>query len=145
MPVIGAGVVGLTIGCALAMRGIETIVLKRANAIGNGTNSRNSEVIHAGIYYPSGSLKARRCVAGREQLYRYCESHGVAHRRCGKLLVATSELQRAKLALIQAQATRNCVHDFRCSKLRRRARSSRRCARSRRCNRPRPASSTATR
>lgn len=65
MPVIGAGVVGLTIGRALAMRGIETIVLERANAIGNGTSSRNSEVIHAGIYYPSGSLKARRCGAWR--------------------------------------------------------------------------------
>ena len=111
--VIGAGVVGLAIGRALASRGLETIVLERANAIGTGTSSRNSEVIHAGIYYPAGSLKARLCVAGREQLYRYCESHGVAHRRCGKLLVATSGAQRAKLAQIQAQAVRNGVHDLR--------------------------------
>ena len=111
--VIGAGVVGLAVGRSLAMRGLETIVLERANAIGTGTSSRNSEVIHAGIYYPAGSLKARLCVAGREQLYRYCESHGVAHRRCGKLLVATSEAQRAKLAEIHAQAVRNGVHDLR--------------------------------
>ena len=111
--VIGAGVVGLAIGRAFALRGLETIVLERANAIGTGTSSRNSEVVHAGIYYPAGSLKARLCVAGREQLYRYCESHGVAHKRCGKLLVATSEAQRAKLALIQAQAARNGVHDLR--------------------------------
>ena len=111
--VIGAGIVGLAVGRALALRGLETIVLERGNAIGTGTSSRNSEVIHAGIYYPPGSLKARLCVAGREQLYRYCESHGVAHRRCGKLLVATSDAQRAKLAQIQAQAARNGVHDLR--------------------------------
>ncbi|HWI10832.1 MAG TPA: FAD-dependent oxidoreductase, partial [Burkholderiaceae bacterium] len=89
--VVGAGVVGLAIGRALALCGLETVVLERANAIGTGTSSRNSEVIHAGIYYPTGSLKARLCVSGRELLYRYCESHGVEHRRCGKLLVATNE------------------------------------------------------
>jgi L-2-hydroxyglutarate oxidase LhgO len=111
--VIGAGVVGLAVGRALAMQGLETIVLERANAIGTGTSSRNSEVIHAGIYYPAGSLKARLCVAGREQLYRYCESHGVAHRRSGKLLVATTESQRAQLARIQAQAAGNGVYDLR--------------------------------
>jgi len=110
--VIGAGVVGLAIGRALARRGLETIVLERANAIGTGTSSRNSEVIHAGIYYPAGSLKARLCVAGREQLYGYCESHGVEHRRCGKLLVATTDSQRAKLAQIRAQAAGNGVHDL---------------------------------
>jgi L-2-hydroxyglutarate oxidase LhgO len=111
--VIGAGVVGLAIGRAFAQRGLETVVLERANAIGTGTSSRNSEVIHAGIYYPAGSLKARLCVAGREQLYAYCEAHGVGHRSCGKLLVATSEVQRARLAQIQAQAARNGVHDLR--------------------------------
>ena len=111
--VIGAGVVGLAVGRALALRGLETIVLERANAIGTGTSSRNSEVIHAGIYYASGSLKARLCVAGREQLYAYCESHGVAHRRCGKLIVATNAAQRAKLSQIQAQAARNGVLDLR--------------------------------
>ncbi|MES2994139.1 MAG: NAD(P)/FAD-dependent oxidoreductase [Pseudomonadota bacterium] len=111
--VIGAGVVGLAVGRALALRGLETIVLERANAIGTGTSSRNSEVIHAGIYYPAGSLKARLCVAGREQLYRYCESHGVEHRRCGKLLVATSAAQCAQLDRIRAQAAGNGVHDLR--------------------------------
>ena len=111
--VIGAGVVGLAVGRALARRGLETIVLERANAIGTGTSSRNSEVIHAGIYYPAGSLKARLCVAGREQLYGFCESHGVAHKRCGKLIVATNAAQMARLAQIQAQAARNGVHDLR--------------------------------
>ncbi len=111
--VVGAGVVGLAIGRALALRGLETIVLERANAIGTGTSSRNSEVIHAGIYYPADSLKARLCVAGRALLYRYCEAHGVAHRRCGKLLVATREAQRAQLAQIQARAARNGVDDLR--------------------------------
>jgi len=111
--VIGAGVVGLAVGRALALRGLETIVLEQANAIGTGTSSRNSEVIHAGIYYLAGSMKARLCVAGRAQLYAYCEAHGVAHRRCGKLIVATNEAQRAKLAQIQAQAARNGVHDLR--------------------------------
>src|SRR3977135_644326 len=104
--VIGAGVIGLAVGRALAMRGLETIVLERANAIGTGTSSRNSEVIHAGIYYPAGSLKASLCVAGRERLYAYCASRGIAHRRCGKLLVATNEAQRGRLAQIKAQAAR---------------------------------------
>ncbi|MET0209924.1 MAG: NAD(P)/FAD-dependent oxidoreductase, partial [Burkholderiaceae bacterium] len=110
--VIGAGVVGLAIGRAFALRGLETIVLERANAIGTGTSSRNSEVIHAGIYYPAGSLKARLCVAGKQLLYAYCESHGVEHKRCGKLLVATNDAQHAKLAQIQAQAARNGVLDL---------------------------------
>ncbi len=111
--VIGAGVVGLAIGRALALRGLETVVLERANAIGTGTSSRNSEVVHAGIHYAAGSLKARLCTAGRERLYAYCESHGVEHRRCGKLIVATNEAQRAKLARIQVLAARNGVHDLR--------------------------------
>jgi L-2-hydroxyglutarate oxidase LhgO len=111
--VIGAGVVGLAVGRALALRGLETVVLERANAIGTGTSSRNSEVIHAGIYYATGSLKARLCVQGREALYAYCELHGIEHRRCGKLLVATTDAQRAKLAQIQALAARNGVTDLR--------------------------------
>jgi L-2-hydroxyglutarate oxidase LhgO len=110
--VIGAGVVGLAIGRALARRGLETIVLERANAIGTGTSSRNSEVIHAGLYYPTDSLKARLCVAGRAMLYDYCDAHGVAHRRCGKLLVATHEAQRERLLQIRTQAQRNGVGDL---------------------------------
>ena len=111
--VIGAGVVGLAVTRALALQGHEVLVLERGDAIGSATSSRNSEVIHAGLYYPSGSLKARLCVAGREALYAYCESHGVAHRRCGKLLVATREAQRGRLAEIEAQARANGVTDLR--------------------------------
>lgn len=110
--VIGAGVVGLAIGGALARRGLETVVLERAGAIGTGTSARNSEVVHAGIYYPTGSLKARLCVAGRPRLYDYCLTHGVAHRRCGKLIVATTEAQRGQLAQLRRQAERNGVHDL---------------------------------
>ena len=87
--VIGAGVVGLAVARALALAGREVIVLEAAGAIGTETSSRNSEVIHAGIYYPPGSGKALLCVQGKALLYRYCETHGVAHRRCGKLIVAT--------------------------------------------------------
>ena len=110
--VIGAGVVGLAVGRALAQRGLETVVLERANAIGTETSSRNSEVVHAGLYYPSGSLKARLCVCGRDQLYAFCESHGVAFRRCGKLLVARGRAQQDKLARIEAQAWANGVTDL---------------------------------
>lgn len=110
--VIGAGVIGLAVGRALARGGYETIVLERADAFGTVTSSRNSEVIHAGLYYPSGSLKARLCVAGRERLYAYCAEKGIAHRRCGKLLVASGDAQRAKLAQIQAQGQRNGVDDL---------------------------------
>jgi L-2-hydroxyglutarate oxidase LhgO len=110
--VIGAGVVGLATARALAQRGLDTIVLEQADAIGTSTSSRNSEVIHAGIYYPTGSLKARLCVKGREQLYEFCESHGVAYRRCGKLIVASGEAQVAKLADIERQAAANGVHDL---------------------------------
>ncbi len=107
--VIGAGVVGLAVGRALARSGFETIVLERANAIGTGTSSRNSEVIHAGIYYPAGSLKARLCVQGRTQLYAFCDSHGVSHRRCGKLVVATSPQQHAALQDTREKAAANGV------------------------------------
>src|SRR6187455_3887531 len=89
--VIGAGVVGLAIARELALAGREVVILEAENAIGTHTSSRNSEVIHAGIYYPKGSLKARACVAGKERLYEYCVAHGVPHRRCGKLIVATDQ------------------------------------------------------
>ena len=110
--VIGAGIVGLAVARALALAGREVIVLEGADAVGTETSSRNSEVIHAGIYYPAGSLKARLCVAGREALYRYCDEHGVPHRRCGKLLVATHERQIPKLAAIKQQADANGVTDL---------------------------------
>ncbi len=111
--VIGAGVVGLACARALARAGREVIVLEAAGAIGTETSSRNSEVIHAGIYYPPGSLKADTCVAGRQMLYRYCEEHGVAHRRCGKLIVAAAAEQIATLHKIRAQAEANGVRDLR--------------------------------
>lgn len=111
--VIGAGVVGLVVGRALAQRGHETLVLESASAIGTGTSSRNSEVIHAGFYYPGGSLKARLCVAGRQHLYAYCEARGIAFRRCGKLVVATQDVQRAKLEVLLRQGLANGVSDLR--------------------------------
>lgn len=111
--VIGAGVVGLAVGRALAQRGLETLVLERESAIGTGVSSRNSEVIHAGLYYPRGSLKARLCVEGREQLYAFCETHGVAHARCGKLVVATSPGQVPGLAQLAERGVANGVRDLR--------------------------------
>lgn len=110
--VIGAGVVGLAVARALALQGREVIVLEAADAIGTGTSSRNSEVIHAGIYYPAGSWKAQLCVQGRDQLYAYCAERGVAHRRCGKLIVATAPSQIATLQGIQDKAAANGVHDL---------------------------------
>ncbi len=107
--VIGAGVVGLAVGRALALRGLETIVLERASSIGTGTSSRNSEVIHAGIYYPTGSLKARLCVRGKELLYAYCADKGIPHRRCGKLIVAASVEQVQVLEQLQATGRANGV------------------------------------
>jgi len=111
--VIGAGVVGLAVGRALARRGLETVVIERETLIGNGISSRNSEVIHAGLYYPAGSLKARLCVQGRALLYAHCESHGVAHRRCGKLVVATDAGQLDGLRALAARAAANGVDDLR--------------------------------
>lgn len=105
--VIGAGVVGLAVARALALAGREVFVVERNAAIGMETSSRNSEVIHAGLYYPTGSLKARLCVSGRDALYRYCAERSVPHERCGKLVVATSEAQQPKLAAILAQAHAN--------------------------------------
>ncbi len=110
--VIGAGVVGLAVGRALALSGREVMVLEAANAIGTGTSSRNSEVIHAGIYYPPGSLKARLCVQGKQMLYSYCAERGIGHRRCGKLIVATSPPQIGQLQNIIAKAAANGVHDL---------------------------------
>lgn len=110
--VIGAGVVGLACARALARRGIETVVLERNDAFGTETSARNSEVIHAGLYYPSGSLKARLCVEGRRRLYEFCAGHGVAHRRCGKLVVATSAAQECRLDALYRQALDNGVDDL---------------------------------
>jgi L-2-hydroxyglutarate oxidase LhgO len=110
--VIGAGVVGLAVARALALRGREVMVLEAANAIGTGTSSRNSEVIHAGIYYPSDSLKARLCVQGKQMLYDYCDQRSIDHSRCGKLIVATHELQVAQLQSIIAKAAANGVTDL---------------------------------
>ena len=111
--VIGAGVVGLAVARRLALDGRETIVLEATGAIGTGTSSRSSEVIHAGIYYAKGSLKARLCVGGRELLYQYCEARGVAFKRCGKLIVATSDAQLVTLTSIGAAARSNGVEDLR--------------------------------
>jgi len=107
--VIGAGVVGLAVAHAMAHRGHETLILEAADRFGSETSSRNSEVIHAGIYYPRGSLKARLCVQGRDLLYEFCARFGVPHRRCGKLIVATSEAQLAELHKIRAAAAGNGV------------------------------------
>jgi len=109
--VIGAGVVGLAVARALAIAGREVVILEAEDAIGSHTSSRNSEVIHAGIYYPGGSLKARACVEGKALLYEYCVSHGVPHRRSGKLIVATEESQVEELSKIQNRAHANGVTD----------------------------------
>ncbi|HVO14512.1 MAG TPA: NAD(P)/FAD-dependent oxidoreductase [Alphaproteobacteria bacterium] len=110
--VIGAGVVGLAVARRLARAGREVLVLEAAEAIGTGISSRNSEVIHAGIYYPKGSLKARLCVAGKQALYRYCASRGIGHRRLGKLIVATDESELPLLDGLRAAAAANGVDDL---------------------------------
>ena len=110
--VIGAGVVGLAVARALALCGREVLVLEAADAIGTETSSRNSEVIHAGIYYPQGSLKARLCVAGRKALYEYCRERGVGAKAVGKLIVATDEEQVPVLHTIRQAAERNGVDDL---------------------------------
>src|SRR5580693_5645149 len=89
--VVGAGAVGLACGYALAGRGLSVVVLEKERAIGQGVSSRNSEVIHAGLYYPTGSLRARLCVQGRRALYAFVETHHVAYLRCGKLVVASED------------------------------------------------------
>jgi L-2-hydroxyglutarate oxidase LhgO len=110
--VIGAGVVGLAIARELALAGREVVVLEKNRAIGEETSARNSEVIHGGIYYPTGSLKARLCVDGRRRLYAYCAEKGIAHRRCGKVIVAAHEAQRAKLEALRRTAESNGVGDL---------------------------------
>jgi len=111
--VVGAGVVGLAVARALALAGRDVLVLDAAEGIGTETSSRNSEVIHAGIYYPKGSLMARSCVAGKQKLYAYCAERGVPFSNCGKLIVATNEAEAGQLASIQARAAANGVHDLR--------------------------------
>jgi L-2-hydroxyglutarate oxidase LhgO len=110
--VIGAGVVGLAVARRLAQRGVETIMLEAEAETGTVTSSRNSEVIHAGIYYPAGSLKARLCLTGRKLLYQFCRDRGVEYRQCGKLIVAGSERERAALEGIASTARANDVTDI---------------------------------
>jgi L-2-hydroxyglutarate oxidase LhgO len=111
--VIGAGVVGLAVARALALRVREVVVLEAEDAFGTHTSSRNSEVIHAGIYYPKDSLKARFCVAGKKRLYAYCAEHGIAHQNVGKLIVAVEESEMASLKARKAAAEANGVNDLR--------------------------------
>jgi L-2-hydroxyglutarate oxidase LhgO len=110
--VVGAGIVGLAIARALSQRGLKVLLLEKERAIGTGTSSRNSEVIHAGLYYEPGSLKARLCVEGNRRLYRYCAERGVPHRRCGKLVVATEPGEDAALEALRARAETNGVADL---------------------------------
>ena len=110
--VVGAGVVGLAIARALALQGREVLVLERNDRTGAETSSRNSEVIHAGIYYPSGSLRARLCVEGKEALYEFCAENGVAAKKCGKLLVATDDSEAERLKGVEATANANGVSDL---------------------------------
>ena len=110
--VVGAGVVGLAVGRALALSGREVWVLEGGDGIGGGISSRNSEVVHAGIYYPAGSLKARFCVEGKHALYAYCAERGIPHKRLGKLIVAADEAEVPVLATIRAKAAANGVDDL---------------------------------
>ena len=110
--VVGAGVVGLAVARSLAQQGHEVIILEAAEQIGTEVSSRNSGVIHAGIYYPQNSVKARVCVAGKHALYAFCESHGVPHARCTKLIVATDDKQRDALLALRERAARNGVDDL---------------------------------
>ena len=110
--VVGAGVIGLAVARALALAGREVVVLEATGTIGSEASSRNSEVIHAGIYYPKGSLKARLCVAGRVALYAYCQSHGIAHAQCGKLIVAADEGDRTTLGRLYRAGVENGVGDL---------------------------------
>jgi L-2-hydroxyglutarate oxidase LhgO len=111
--IVGAGVVGLAIARRLALAGREVMVLEAAGAIGTETSSRNSEVIHAGIYYPKDSLMARSCVVGKEALYRFCHERQIPHLACGKLIVATNETELMQLASIKTRAEQNGVNDIR--------------------------------
>ncbi|PPQ36531.1 L-2-hydroxyglutarate oxidase LhgO [Rhodoblastus acidophilus] len=110
--VVGAGVIGLAVARALALTGRSVVVLEAADRIGSETSSRNSEVIHAGLYYPTGSLKARLCVAGRHALYDYCAAHGVTHKKCGKLVVAADESEMPGLRALADKGAANGVDDL---------------------------------
>jgi len=110
--VVGAGVIGLAVARRLALAGHEVIVLEAADTIGTQTSSRNSEVIHAGLYYPTDSLKAQACVEGKKRLYRYCAIHGVPHKRIGKLIVATNDSQTQALTALKSKAIANGVNDL---------------------------------
>jgi L-2-hydroxyglutarate oxidase LhgO len=110
--VVGAGVVGLAVARAAALAGHEVVVAEATRGIGNGVSSRNSEVIHAGMYYPTGSLRAEHCPRGRRMLYDYCASHGVPHRKCGKLIVATSDAEIPRIEAILKQGITNGVEGF---------------------------------
>jgi len=107
--VIGAGVIGLAVARTAALAGHDVTVAETTGGIANGVSSRNSEVIHAGLYYPTGTLRAIHCVRGRRMLYEFCVSHGVAHRKCGKLVVATNDAELTKVETILAQAQENGV------------------------------------
>lgn len=109
--IVGGGVIGLAVGRALALSGREVTVLEAEAMTGSITSARNSEVIHAGLYYPTGSLKARLCVEGRQALYAFCEERGIPHRRCGKIVVAATEPEAAYLEKLMAQALANGVTD----------------------------------
>ena len=110
--VIGAGVVGLAVARSLARAGHEVVVLEKADTIGSETSSRHSEVIHAGIYYPQDSLKAKFCVEGKRALYEFCDNHGVSYNRCGKIIVATDEEQLPELERLKRNAAANGVEDL---------------------------------
>ena len=110
--VVGAGVVGLAVARALAQTGHEVLVVEAGEGIGVGVSSRNSEVIHAGLYYPDGSLKAQLCVEGKQRLYAYCDSRGVEYQRLGKLIVATDAAQVEGLQRLLEQGRRNGVDDL---------------------------------
>jgi len=110
--VVGAGVVGLAVARAAARKGHEVIVAEATRGIGNGVSSRNSEVIHGGMYYPTGSLRAHHCPRGRRMMYAFCASHGVPHRKCGKLIVATEDAEVSKIEAILKQGVANGVEGF---------------------------------
>jgi L-2-hydroxyglutarate oxidase LhgO len=111
--VAGGGVVGLAVARACALKKLRVLLLEQQALVGSGISSRNSEVIHAGLYYPQESLKAHLCVRGRDALYAYCEARGVPHRRCGKIIVATDPSQHSRLEAVHEQASRNGVRDLR--------------------------------
>ncbi|MGF9694981.1 NAD(P)/FAD-dependent oxidoreductase [Rhizobium sp. 0TCS1.26] len=111
--VVGAGLIGLACARELALSGASVLILEGETAIGTGTSSRNSEVIHAGLYYPHGSLKARLCLEGRERLYDFCQTHGVAHRRCGKLIVASTEQELPVIENLRQKGEANGCTDLR--------------------------------